>query len=324
MANKKNQRRQKTDPAPGAVPAPARGTAPKEPRQAQRQGPAPDRIDLPNTPLLGLSIAGMALAGYLSYTGFFGAQAAYCEAGGGCDIVQSSQWATFLTLPTAFWGFLTYAALALIATRVKRASVHWKRAWTVGLLGLGVSIYLTAISVFVLEATCPYCLASLGIFAAIAGVLVWQRPPTIARFAWPRWLLQTSVVALLAIGALHLQSVSTAIAGEEDPYLRGLAIALNENGAIFYGASWCPHCQQQKAMFGASDERLPYVECSPGGRAQPAAPSCVAARVNSFPTWIFADGERVNGVLSVDQLAARVGYKGPPGQAETAPATTGG
>ncbi len=53
--------------------------------------------------------------------------------------------------------------------------------------------------------------------------------------------------------------------GPEDPVVQALAEHL-ELGALFYGASWCPHCQQQKALFGASAGRLPQVECSPGGR----------------------------------------------------------
>jgi uncharacterized membrane protein/Zn ribbon nucleic-acid-binding protein len=301
--SKKTPRSARQDAAKGAA------SSPREPRANARQIAAPPRTTLPNRPLLGLSLAGIAVAGYLTYTGWTGAQAAYCEAGGGCDVVQSSQWATFLGVPTAFWGLLTYAALAFIATRVKRPNVQWQRAWVVGMIGFAVSVYLTAISVLVLQATCPYCLASLAIFTAIVGLLAWQRPESIPRFAWPRWLLQTGVVALIAIGALHLQSTSNAAAGQEDPYLSGLAAKLTESGAMFYGASWCPHCQQQKAMFGASEERLPYVECSPGGPRAPSAPSCIRARVETYPTWIFANGDRVTGVIPLSELAQRVGYE---------------
>ena len=283
----------------------------KEPRPSQRPAPPSDKMALPNRPLLALSLAGMAVAGYLSYTGWTGVKAAYCEAGGGCDIVQSSEWATFLGVPTAFWGFLTYAALAFIAVRVKRAALHWKRAWIVALTGLGVSVYLTVISVTKLGATCAYCLTSLGIFTAIVGLLVWQRPPAL-RIAWPRWVLQTSVVALIVMGALHLQSMNNAAAGQEDPYLMGLAMKLKESGATFYGASWCPHCKEQKALFGASVDRLPYVECSTGGPRAPTSPACISARVQTYPTWEFANGDRTTGVLTLQQLADRVGYTGPP------------
>ena len=49
--------------------------------------------------------------------------------------------------------------------------------------------------------------------------------------------------------------------------LETFAQCLGEKRALFYGAFWCPHCQEQKAMFGAAQRRLPYVECStPDGR----------------------------------------------------------
>src|SRR5687767_6111588 len=228
-------------------------------RQPQRSGV--QAAAAPNRPLLALAGAGIAVAGYLTCTGWTGGQAAYCEAGGGCDIVQSSQWATLLGVPTALWGLLVYVALAWIAIRVRHPLQQWRRAWALGVVGLAVSVYLTAISLFVIQATCPYCLASLAILAAIVALLVWQRPVDHPRFAWSRWTLQAGAVAILTVAAIHAQAASRTPRGPEDPYLRGLAERLDDSGAIFYGASWCPHCQEQKAMFGASADRLPYVEC---------------------------------------------------------------
>jgi uncharacterized membrane protein len=274
----------------------------------------------PNVPLLGLSLAGAAVAGYLTYTSWTGDHAAYCEVGGGCDIVQSSQWATFLGAPTALWGLLLYAGLAYIAFRVRRPIVQWRRAWVLAVIGWSVSVYLTAISVFVIQATCPYCLGSLGIFTAIVALLLWQRPDGIPRFAlspgtperrsfWPKWLLQTAIPAAIVIVALHAQASEKTARGPEDPYRRGLAERVADSGALFYGASWCPHCQEQKALFGASQDRLPYVECSPGGPRGGTASSCVSAGVQSYPTWVFPDGSRVNAVMSLRELADRVGYR---------------
>ncbi len=40
------------------------------------------------------------------------------------------------------------------------------------------------------------------------------------------------------------------------------ATCIKDSGAKFYGAFWCSHCQEQKAMFGKSSKLLPYVECS--------------------------------------------------------------
>jgi uncharacterized membrane protein/Zn ribbon nucleic-acid-binding protein len=304
MARKPNRtgKRSRSDIASGAQPRP-------------RQQPAVAAPAARNLPLLGLSVAGMAVAGYLTYTGWTGDRAAYCEAGGGCDIVQSSQWATFLRVPTALWGLLLYVALAYIAFRVRQPLVQWRRAWVLAFIGWGVSVYLTVISIFVIQATCPYCLGSLGIFTAMMGLLLWQRPEGLPRSGWPKWLLQTAIPAVIVISALHAQASERTARGPEDPYRRGLAERLAESGAVFYGASWCPHCQEQKRLFAASQDRLPYVECSPGGRQGGVASACVSAGVNTYPTWIFPDGSRVTAVLSLRELAERVGYKQASGSA---------
>ena len=83
-----------------------------------------------------------------------------------------------------------------------------------------------------------------------------------------------------------------------------LATCLKDQGALFYGAFWCPHCQQQKAMFGKSEKLLPYVECSePSGQGQ--LQVCTDAGIESYPTWILADGTRLNGTQSLETLAER-------------------
>ncbi len=76
----------------------------------------------PNWPLLAVSSLGIALTGYLSWTAFSGGAVQGCSAGGGCDIVLTSRWATLLGLPTALWGLLGYTALA--AHRVRPPSRH--------------------------------------------------------------------------------------------------------------------------------------------------------------------------------------------------------
>lgn len=66
--------------------------------------------------------------------------------------------------------------------------------------------------------------------------------------------------------------------------LDGLATCIKDSGALFYGAFWCPHCQNQKAMFGSSAKLLPYIECStPNGQGQ--LEICTSAGVTGYPTW---------------------------------------
>lgn len=90
--------------------------------------------------------------------------------------------------------------------------------------------------------------------------------------------------------------------GEHD----ALAQCLNDSGVTFYGAYTCPHCQEQKRMFGRSERLLPYVECAlPGGQGQ--TQECTDAGITGYPTWEFADGEQLSGVQPLQTLAERSG-----------------
>ena len=82
------------------------------------------------------------------------------------------------------------------------------------------------------------------------------------------------------------------------------AKCLGENGAIFYGTFWCPHCQNQKKMFGKSAKYLPYVECStPNGQSQLAV--CKNKNIESYPTWEFSDNSRLSGEVSLTKLSEK-------------------
>ncbi|HEX2229996.1 MAG TPA: vitamin K epoxide reductase family protein [Candidatus Binatia bacterium] len=265
--------------------------------------------DGPNWPILALAVIGMGLTGYLTYSAWAVKQVAGCVEGSACDVVLSSQWSSLFGLPTSFWGFLTYALLAAIAWN-KRTAAQWKAAWFVALFGVLYSVYLTAVSFYVLEAACPYCLTSLGLMAAIFAIAFFQRPARMAGFSWGPWLAKSGGTALVLIAALHLHYAGYwgKTAAAEDPWIRGLATHLAKIDAKFYGASWCPHCKQQKEMFGGSADRVPYIECSPGGPRGPVAQACKDARIESYPTWII-NGQRYDGTQTLQALAQFSDYK---------------
>jgi uncharacterized membrane protein len=223
-----------------AAPAGEEPAGKKKKNKKKKQQLAPAKRERPNWPLTGLAAAGMLLTAYLVVASWVGEYPLYCQEGSTCDIVQSSRWGTLMFLPTAFWGFLTYAALAFIGLRVRNPQWHWKSAWVVSMVGLGYSIYLNSISYFVIEAMCFYCLASLSIMAAIFAVVALQRPKGLPDFKYPAWAGATLVVTALIVGGLHLHysGVFDPAAGPEDPYLKGLAEHLSEEDAILYGAYW--------------------------------------------------------------------------------------
>jgi len=84
------------------------------------------------------------------------------------------------------------------------------------------------------------------------------------------------------------------------------AQCLADQEATFYGAFWCPHCEDQKRLFGRSEGLLPYVECSTPNR-QDQTQVCKDAEITSYPTWEFADGEREDGVVTLKDLAEKTG-----------------
>jgi uncharacterized membrane protein/glutaredoxin len=265
----------------------------------------------PNWPLLAVSSVGVALTAYLSWAALSGSAVQGCAAGGGCDVVLTSRWATLLGLPTALWGMLAYIALAAIAF-IRRAETHWSYAWTVSFFGVCFSVYLTVVSLTILESACPYCLTSLGLMAGTLALVVSQRPPEMAHRSWVGLVAGRGVLAALVILVLHANYAAPQAepTGPEDPMTRALAEHLTEEGVVFYGASWCPHCQEQKRLFGASAGRLPYVECSLGGPNAPQSMACRQAGIRSYPTWVI-DGRAIVGqVLSLTQLADATGFPG--------------
>jgi uncharacterized membrane protein/glutaredoxin len=254
----------------------------------------------------------MAVTGYLTFTAWQGKLAAFCSEGAGCDVVLNSRWSTLFGMPTSFWGFLTYSLLAAVAWNRHVAS-QWRWTWVVSLGGLLFSLYLTAISLFEITATCPYCLTSLAIMALIFAITAFTRPANLANFSWGSWLGKTVGVAALIIVTLHLHYAGYwgDAPKPEDPWVKALAEHLTRTDAKFYGASWCPHCQDQKKLFGTSVKRIPYVECSPGGSRAPQANACKEKDIKSYPTWVI-NGQRQTGVLPLDTLAqlSKFNYQG--------------
>lgn len=84
------------------------------------------------------------------------------------------------------------------------------------------------------------------------------------------------------------------------------AQCLASKHARMYGLYWCPHCIEQKEMFGASFHNVPYVECAIKGSSE-MAPECRAAGLKLFPSWQFGAEAPKEGVLSLEALSEKTG-----------------
>ena len=110
------------------------------------------------------------------------------------------------------------------------------------------------------------------------------------------------LIALLFVGGVVWLIVTPGNKGKPDKY-DDFAKCIKNSGAIFYGAFWCPHCQDQKAEFGRSSQYLPYVECStPDGQSQKQV--CTDAGVQQYPTWKFASVASNVTATTTDSLIA--------------------
>ena len=182
-------------------------------------------------------MAGLVVAGYLSWLKWAGGNAAFCSAGSGCDIVQASRYAMLLGVPTAFWGAGLYAAIAVLGAMGLTAR-RWFAAFLLAAAGVAFSVYLTGLSIFALGASCVYCLASGAIAVALLGVLLWRRRTLADRASLRPARLITSGV-LFAIAAVVFGAFWFA-AGPSAPVSYQLALArhLRATGAVMYGAYW--------------------------------------------------------------------------------------
>jgi uncharacterized membrane protein len=208
----------------------------KKPRVVE---PTEPELARPDWIVICLALAGVAVAGYLTALKLGGTQAFLCRDGSGCDVVQASRYSVLAGVPTALWGAAIYLAIAVLAA-MPRTVRRWQAAFMLASGAVAFSLYLTSISIFVIGATCPYCLASGGIAVALLVVMVWRRPAAQGRQAAayrPRRLVGlglTAAVLTVLVGAFIFAADFSVPAGYQDALARHLA----KTQAIFYGAYW--------------------------------------------------------------------------------------
>ncbi len=118
-----------------------------------------------------------------------------------------------------------------------------------------------------------------------------------------RWTGAMALTASLLAGCAAQQA-----AVDNASYEAQLANHLDETGATMYGAYWCPHCNDQKELFGAAIDQIPYVECAADGEnAQPQL--CQEKGIQGYPTWEIG-GEFYPGTKDLETLAELSGFDG--------------
>lgn len=290
-------------------------------------------------PIIG-AIAGFGMlnTAYLTITKLTETQAVCPNQG--CEQVLSSPYATVFGLPLSLYGFLAYTAMAILAlgplavdaqkNKELRASLEntsWILMFAQATAMVIFSGYLMNImfTKFVIPngpgAICYYCVAS-AFFALSLFVL------TLLGRSWEdigQLLLIGVVVGIVTlIGTLGVyapidspkpqqtftQGVGWTIQNTSSDSEIQLARHLKQTGAKMFSAFTCPHCHEQKELFGREAAKdLPYVECHPEGK-NTQTELCQKANIPGFPTW-EVNGQRLVGRQTLETLANASGYKGP-------------
>jgi hypothetical protein len=85
--------------------------------------------------------------------------------------------------------------------------------------------------------------------------------------------------------------------GGDTANLDTFAQCLADKGAVMYGAEWCPHCKEQKKLFGSAWKLVPYVECPDNTSL------CLAKGIDGYPTWLIGTSTRLVGTQSLEELS---------------------
>jgi uncharacterized membrane protein len=119
-----------------------------------------------------LAVAGIGIATYLTYV-HYGDVEAFCVAGGGgCEKVQTSEYAELAGIPVAVLGLIGYF-LILGSLWVPGDSGRLAGA-VLSLSGFGFSAYLTYRELFTIDAICQWCVASAIVMTLLAVLTVWR------------------------------------------------------------------------------------------------------------------------------------------------------
>jgi uncharacterized membrane protein len=115
-----------------------------------------------------LALAGIAIAGYLTYVHYAELEPLCVGGGGGCERVQASPYAELAGVPVALLGLIGYATV--LASLALPEALGRPVAAFVSLVGFGFSAWLTYVELVRIDAVCQWCVASAVVMTALAAV----------------------------------------------------------------------------------------------------------------------------------------------------------
>lgn len=126
------------------------------------------RQDRLRVAMAGLALLGIAIAGYLTWVHYAGLKPVCLSGGGGCEKVQSSQYADVAGIPVALLGLIGY--IGILGSLWLRGEAGLTLGVLLTLIGLGFSAYLTYRELFTIDAICQWCVASAVVLTILTGL----------------------------------------------------------------------------------------------------------------------------------------------------------
>jgi uncharacterized membrane protein len=243
-----------------------------------------------------------------------------------------------------YLGMILFAFTPLFINPDKDKKLRQKlESWTWWFLLAGsfamatFSGYLMYVLAFELKTPCPYCIGSAIFSLSLLIISIigreWDEISTILLTGLAIVLLtlvgsvgiyspinQANAETQVQIGQNGREIISQPIGEPKPP--KGwevssvskppeiaLAEHLTKQNVIMFGAYWCPHCYEQKQLFGKEAvDKIKYTECAPDG-INPQTEACTNAGIRAFPAWVI-DGKVYEGVQTLDLLADLTKYTG--------------
>jgi uncharacterized membrane protein len=284
-----------------------------------------------------IALLGVAVTGFLTWEKL--SHASNVCGTDACNRVLTSEFANVGNIPLTLFGLGSYLAVVVMAfgpsfidsqaNRIAYQRLNNLSWLGIFLTGTGMAVfsgYLMFLLAFVIKAACPFCIAS-AIFSTSIFVLsiIGREWEDIGKMVFigigsALFAAVTSLIFYNSALASQIDSLapkvapvpgigweikSTSSAAEEE-----LATHLTKKGAKMYGSYWCPHCFEQKQLFGKTAwDKVSYVECAADAKKNPQPQVCAAAGIKGYPTWVI-DGKPNPGMKKLADLGDLTGYKG--------------
>ena len=117
-------------------------------------------------------MAGIGISTYLTYVHYADVEPFCVAGGGGCERVQTSDYADLAGIPVAVLGVIGY--VQIVASLWVPGEAGRLAGAVLALSGFGFSAYLTYRELVTIDATCQWCIASAVVMTALAVLTVWR------------------------------------------------------------------------------------------------------------------------------------------------------